>query len=454
MSSPTVRDRAAQVAQAQVAHVDAVERDAAGLRVVEARDERRERRLARARAADQGDGAAGGEREVEVAQHGPVGVVAERDVARSAARRRPRAARGAPAGSADLRLFVEQLEDALAGGDGALVLADPHADHAQRPDQHARGRGCRRRTRPARAACRSRAGRRPGRSPRRPAAAGGRAAAGSAPGCAPSRSRARTRARPASAKRDVSMSSCAKALTTRTPTIDSSACVVTSAMRCWTSRSTGMRAARVAGRDDGDRREQHERDQRELPARDHEQHRGRDQRRAVLRDEDEAVAQEHAHGADVARRAREQLARSGGGRRSRRRGAAGACRAPGAGRTRRSARGGPRSGAARPSGAADARPAATISPAHIHRPELFSGLMAWLMARPVRSGMASAKPCAASARRIDHTSSRRCAAAKPSRRRNVVGGVEEAVKQSENRARSFGAPAYMRTRAKAPAFRA
>ena len=55
-------------------------------------------------------------------------------------------------------------------------------------------------------------------------------------------------------------------------------------------------------------RQQHERDQRELPAREQEQGRGRDQRRAVLRDEDEPVAEEHAHRADVARRAREQLA--------------------------------------------------------------------------------------------------------------------------------------------------
>ena len=70
----------------------------------------------------------------------------------------------------------------------------------------------------------------------------------------------------------------------------------------------GMRAARVARGDDRDRRQQDERDQRELPARDDEQRSGGDQRGAVLRDEDEPVAEEHAHGADVARRAREQLA--------------------------------------------------------------------------------------------------------------------------------------------------
>ena len=110
----------------------------------------------------------------------------------------------------------------------------------------------------------------------------------------------------------------------------------------------GMRAARVARRDDGDRRQQHERDQRELPARDQEQHGGGDQRRAVLRDEDEAVAEEHAHGADVARRAREQLARLVLVVEAERHAAAGACRATAAGRTRRSARAGPRSGAARP----------------------------------------------------------------------------------------------------------
>ena len=104
------------------------------LRVVEARDQRGERRLARAGAADQGDRGARRDCEVELAQHGAVGVVAERHAFEAqlaaAGRQLARAWRIGDVGG-----LVEHLEDALARGDGALVLADPHADHAQRPDQ-------------------------------------------------------------------------------------------------------------------------------------------------------------------------------------------------------------------------------------------------------------------------------------------------------------------------------
>ena len=76
-------------------------------------------------------------------------------------------------------------------------------------------------------------------------------------------------------------------------------------------------------------------------------------------------------------------------------------------------------------------PAPTISQTQSHRLERSCGRMAPSIARPVRLGIASAKAWAASASTIDHTSSRRCAAAKPSRRRNVlwdVGGVRQAVR--------------------------
>ena len=73
----------------------AVDRDAPGLHVVEARDERGERRLAGAGVADQRDDAPGLELEVDVVQDGPLRVVAERDVVEDDASRarRQRAAR-------------------------------------------------------------------------------------------------------------------------------------------------------------------------------------------------------------------------------------------------------------------------------------------------------------------------------------------------------------------------
>ena len=77
MSSATVAMAAAQIGEAQVAHVHAIEQDTAFLRVVEARHQRGERGLARARAPDHRDGAAGRDLEVEPAQDRPVGVIAE-----------------------------------------------------------------------------------------------------------------------------------------------------------------------------------------------------------------------------------------------------------------------------------------------------------------------------------------------------------------------------------------
>ena len=128
------RDGAAQIGEAELAHVDAVEHDAACLGVVVAGHERRERGLARPRAADHGERGAGGDLEIEVVQHRAVGVVAERHALEAqvaaAGRKLQRRRR-----IGDLGALVEDLEDALARGDGALVLPDPHADHAQRPDQ-------------------------------------------------------------------------------------------------------------------------------------------------------------------------------------------------------------------------------------------------------------------------------------------------------------------------------
>ena len=72
-------DLAAQRAPSHVAHVDAVDQHASLPRVVEARHERREGRLAGTGSADQRDRAAGLDLEVDLGQHGSTGVVAETD---------------------------------------------------------------------------------------------------------------------------------------------------------------------------------------------------------------------------------------------------------------------------------------------------------------------------------------------------------------------------------------
>ena len=71
------RDRAPQLAQVELAHVDAVDEHAPCLHVVEARDQRCQRRLARAGAPDQRERAALGDVEIDLVQDRPLGVVAE-----------------------------------------------------------------------------------------------------------------------------------------------------------------------------------------------------------------------------------------------------------------------------------------------------------------------------------------------------------------------------------------
>ena len=122
-------DLAAQRARVDVAHVDAVDEHGAGRDVVQARDERDERRLARAGRADERERRAGVDRQRDVAQRG-LGRRPRRRASRRAARCGP-----SPAGSGP-----------------APGLRD---------DRAARGRGSRRSARPtrsraarARAACR------------------------------------------------------------------------------------------------------------------------------------------------------------------------------------------------------------------------------------------------------------------------------------------------------------
>ena len=84
--------------------------------------------------ADQRDRRARLDLEVDVVQDRPLGVVAERDVLEA----EPALARRERPGArpvADLLRLVEHLEDALAGGDGALARSDPHPEHPQWHDE-------------------------------------------------------------------------------------------------------------------------------------------------------------------------------------------------------------------------------------------------------------------------------------------------------------------------------
>ena len=129
-------DRAPQRGELHVAHVGTVDEHAARGDVVEARDQRRQRRLPGARLSDQRDRAAGGDVELDPVEHGAALEVFEADVleAQVAAAGR-QLDRVRPLG--DLLRLVHDLEDPLARGSRALRLADPHAERAQRHHQHA-----------------------------------------------------------------------------------------------------------------------------------------------------------------------------------------------------------------------------------------------------------------------------------------------------------------------------
>ena len=71
----------------------------------------------------------------------------------------------------------------------------------------------------------------------------------------------------------------------------------------------GLRDPAVAIRGERDHRRDRERDERELPAVDEEHGGDDDDRHDVLREEDQPVAEEEAHGLQVDRRARHELAR-------------------------------------------------------------------------------------------------------------------------------------------------
>ena len=128
-------DLPAQRAAGDVADVDAVDEDAALGRVVEARHERGERRLAGAGVADQRHRPARREHEVDLLEHGPVGRVAEGDAVEADLARAGRQLARAGA-VVDALGLVHDLEDPLAGRGRSLALADPHSEAAERDDQH------------------------------------------------------------------------------------------------------------------------------------------------------------------------------------------------------------------------------------------------------------------------------------------------------------------------------
>ena len=177
-------------------HVGPVDEYPTPLDVVEARDQRRNRRLAGAGVADQGDAPSGHDLEVEVVQDRAAGLVSERDALEAHLAGAGWQLAGVGVVGDVLRL-VDHLEDAFAGGGGTLRLADPHAECPQRRHENRqeqverdevaerqarRGRPCdprRAGSRPARAAagsraagCRTRADDSPERSGRTPAPTG------------------------------------------------------------------------------------------------------------------------------------------------------------------------------------------------------------------------------------------------------------------------------------------
>ncbi len=117
-----------------VAHVGAVDADAALLHVVEAGEEQAHRRLPRARRAHEGDGLAGGHVEREVTQHRlgaqvPVGDVVEVDPGGGGGQR------GGVGLLGDERVGVEQLEDPFGAGARLLGDRDHPREHADRREE-------------------------------------------------------------------------------------------------------------------------------------------------------------------------------------------------------------------------------------------------------------------------------------------------------------------------------
>ena len=142
-------DRLAQALLGDAADVLAVDRDAPGVDVVEAKEQARQRALARARRPDHGDRLAGRDLEAHAVQDLAVAVVAEADIVeanraagRPARRRDDERRRVRRVG--DLAVLAEQREHLLQVDQRLLDLAVDHAEEVerdveldhQRVDQH------------------------------------------------------------------------------------------------------------------------------------------------------------------------------------------------------------------------------------------------------------------------------------------------------------------------------
>ena len=128
-------DLAAQRPHVDVAEIGPVNRDGAAGRVVETGQQRDEARLARTRRADERDDLAALDLEVDTVEGGLGRSVPEDDVPEhhvAGAGRKVLRVRCA----GDLRVAIQHLEHAVAGGDRPLRHAERGPEHAHRPDQH------------------------------------------------------------------------------------------------------------------------------------------------------------------------------------------------------------------------------------------------------------------------------------------------------------------------------
>ena len=130
-------DRVPKFGDRERAQVDTVEQDPAGVDVVEARDEARDRRLPAAGRTDDRDGFTAANHQIQPVEHRSAGPVSEPDPLEAQLSRtgRERGHRGRLR-IRNRRIRLEDLVDPARPGRRPRGLGDEHADHAQRPDQH------------------------------------------------------------------------------------------------------------------------------------------------------------------------------------------------------------------------------------------------------------------------------------------------------------------------------
>ena len=127
-------DAGAQIVQVPVLYVDAVHQHLPLIGIVQPGDQRDQRGLAGAGRADDADGGAGGNVQVDVIQHalGAVLVIAEGDVPQLHTAFPDRQLRVCGFGVGDVGDFLHDLPDAACGRHGAGHLDEQHTDHHQR----------------------------------------------------------------------------------------------------------------------------------------------------------------------------------------------------------------------------------------------------------------------------------------------------------------------------------